>query len=328
MSTTDSEDEARTALTAWASLLDVNATLTAMPKATNLLWRLDHAGPDLVLKQLPQYPPGVPLLMEFRVLTHLQRHGVQVALPIVTDQGRVHASVNESQWTLLPHLPQQSSNFELEPDAAATAHAVGAAIGSLDKALASYPWPVDSYVDNPIEVITAALPELPPEVVDLVEPLEGLLHERCANLPMQLAHGDCNDGNVLIDRGRVTGVIDIDHLPSSPRARDLAYYLASRLSRHLANPETADAATAAMTSVYRDYVAGYQQAHHLTDQELHSIVPLMLVTEIAGVHWALNGWEANIASYQRSLRTIRWITGHFDALTQAARAPEQRDPIS
>ena len=137
-------------------------------------------------------------------------------------------------------------------------------------------------------------------------------------LPTKLAHGDCNDGNVLIDQGRVTGVIDIDHLPSSPRPRDLAYYLTSRLSRHLAQPETADAATAAMTAVLSDYVAGYHQVHPLTDQELRSIVPLMLVTEIGSAHWALNGWETNLASYQRNLQSIRWIAGHFDTLTEAA----------
>jgi len=325
MSTADLENEARTALSAWASLLHENTTLTPMPRATNPLWRVHSAGPDLVLKQLPQYPPGVPPVTEFRVLTHLQQHGVAVALPIVTDQGHVHASVNERQWTLVPHLPQQFGNFELGPGAAATAHAVGVAIGGLDKALADYPWPVDSYVDDPIEVMTTALPELPPEVVDLVEPLEGLLRDGCANLPTQLTHGDCNDGNVLIDRGRVTGVIDIDHLPSSPRSRDLAYYLASRLSRHLAKSQTAENATAAMVGIFSDYVAGYHQAYPLTEQELRSIVPLMLVTEIGGAHWALNGWETNIAGYQRSLHSISWIAGHFDTLTQAARTAEHRD---
>ncbi len=329
MSTADLEDEARTALAAWASLLDENTTLTAMQRATNPLWRLDHAGPGLVLKQLPLYPPGVPAVTEFRVLTHLQRHHVPVALPVVTDQGSVQASVNERQWTLSPHLPQQSSNFELGPGAAASAHAVGAAIGSLDRALAGYPWPVHSYVDDPIDIITTALPELPREVLHLVQPLEELLHDRCANLPRQLAHGDCNDGNVLVDHGRVNGVIDIDHLPSSPRSRDLAYYLASRLSRHLAGPTTAATATAAMVRVLGDYVAGYHQAHPLTDQELRSIVPLILVTEIGGAHWALNGWETNMASYQRSLHSISWITEHFETLTQAARLPEHRDgPIS
>ena len=179
--TADLEEVAHTALTAWASLLDESLTLVAMPRATNPLWRLDSAGLDLVVKQLPQYPPGVEPVTEFRVLTYLQQHGVPVALPIVTDQGRLHVTVEERQWVLLPYLPHRSSIYELEPDASVTSHAVGAAIGRLDQTLAAYPWPVDSYVDNPIEVITTALPGLPPEVVHLVKPLKDLLYERCEN---------------------------------------------------------------------------------------------------------------------------------------------------
>lgn len=319
MNTAGLEDDARTALTAWASLLDRGVTLTPMPRATNPLWRLDHARSPLVLKQLPQYPPGVPPVAEFRVLTHLQRHEVPVALPIVTDGGSLFVSVNDRQWTLLPYLPQQAGIFELGPDASATAYAVGAAIGGLDKALAGYPWPVDSYLDDPIKVVTESLPELPPEAVDLVQPLECLLRETCTNLPTQLTHGDCNDGNVLLDQGRVTGIIDLDHLPTGPRARDLAYYLASRLANHLAEPGAAEA----MASVVSDHVAGYHQVYPLTDQELRAIVPLMLTTEIGGAHWALNGWETNIARYQRSLRSIRWIAEHLSDLTQAACVAEQ-----
>lgn len=323
MSTSELDNEARTALTAWASIVN-DSTQTAMPRATNPLWRLDGLGPALVLKQLPQYPPGVPPVVEFRVLTHLQRHGVPVALPILTDDGILHTTVNERQWVLLPYLPHQSSNHELGPGASATAVAIGDAIGSLDRALADYQWPVDSFVDDPIKVVTEALPQLPEEAIQLVQPFTDLLHDTCANLPVQLTHGDCNDGNVLIDQGRVTGIIDIDHLPTGPRVRDLAYYLASRLSTHLAQPETKEAATTAMTAVFSDYVAGYRQAHPLTDQELRAIVPLMLLIEIGGAHWALNGWETNTTYYQRSLRSITWIAHHFDTLTQSAQTHRDR----
>jgi Ser/Thr protein kinase RdoA (MazF antagonist) len=266
------------------------------------------------LKQLPQYPPGVPPVVEVRVLTHLQNHGIPVALPILTDHGTLHITVNERAWTLLPYLPHQRSDFELGPDAAATAAAVGAAIGSLDRALADYPWPVDSFVDDAIKVVTDALPQLPPEATQLIQPFIDLLHDTCAG-PTQLTHGDCNDGNVLIDQGRVTGVIDIDHLPTGPRVRDVAYYLASRLSTHLAAHGPAAAAAArAMAAVFTDYITGYQQIHPLTDQERQAIVPLMLITEIGGAHWALHGWEANTANYRGSLRSITWITDHLASL--------------
>lgn len=70
MTTSDLDRQVRAALTAWASLADTR--LTAMPRATNPLWRVDGPGPTLVLRQLPHYRPGVAPVVEFRVLSHLQ----------------------------------------------------------------------------------------------------------------------------------------------------------------------------------------------------------------------------------------------------------------
>ena len=67
-----------------------------MPRATNPLWRVDGPGPTLVLRQLPHYPPGVAPVVEFRVLSHLQRHGVPVARPLLTDHGTLHATVEDA----------------------------------------------------------------------------------------------------------------------------------------------------------------------------------------------------------------------------------------
>lgn len=314
------DGEARGALGWWASLVE-GSRLTALPRATNPLWRVDGPGPRLVLKQLPEHPPGVAPVVEFRVLSHLQRQGVPVALPLLTDRGTLHATVAGRRWVLLPHLPHGSGNHELGPDPAGAATAVGAAIGRLDRALAAYPWPVDSFVDDPVSTLSRALPELPAEAVRRVEPLTDLLLQTCAGLPAQLTHGDCNDGNVLVDQGRVTGFVDVDHLPAGPRVRDLAYYLASRLRRHLTGPQASEAATSALLAVVGDYVAGYHQTYPLTDQERSAVVPLMLVVEIGGAHWALHGWQPDATSYQRSLRSIAWVVDHLDALAASVRTP-------
>lgn len=317
MSTAGLDRAARTALAAWASLTSTS-TMTAMPRTTHPLWRIETIGPALVLKQLPPYPPGVAPVVEFRVLSHLQGRGVPVALPLLTDQGSLHATVDGRPWVLLPHLPHQTRHHELGPDPAATATAIGAAIGRLDHALAEYPWPVESFTDDPLEVITGKLPELPAEATRLVQPFVELLREACVGLPGQLTHGDCNDGNVLVDRGQVTGIIDVDHLPTGPRVRDLAYYLASRLRSHLAHPETSEAATTALAAVVGDYVAGYHSVCPLSGQELRAVVPLMLLVEVGGAHWALNGWAPDDTSYRRSLQSIAWIAHHFDALARSA----------
>jgi Ser/Thr protein kinase RdoA (MazF antagonist) len=292
-----------------------------MPQTRNPLWRLDGPGPTLVLKRLPQYPAGVEPVVEFRVLSHLQACGVPVAVPVPTDHGALHAVVEGHLWAVMPFLPHQSARSELAAGAAEAATAVGAAIGLLDRALDSFPWRVGSFVDDPVTTISTTLPDLPVEATRLVDPFIDRLRDTCADLPAQLTHGDCNDGNVLVDRGRVTGFIDVDHLPTGPRVRDLAYYLASRLRTRLGHPDTAEFETAALSSVFGNYVSGYHEAYPLTEQERDAIVPLMVLVEVGGAHWALNGWEPSPTDYRRSLHSLIWMTRHFDSLADSAHRP-------
>ncbi|WP_156821073.1 phosphotransferase enzyme family protein [Microlunatus phosphovorus] len=314
-------DAARVALSAWASIVGDDPVITAMPNVTNPVWRIEVCDqPALVLKQLPEYPAGVEPVVEYRVLSHLQGSGVSVALPIVTDTGQIVASIGDLAWSLLPHLPHQTENHELGPDAGETTFLIGAAIGHLSQALADYPYGVASFVDDPVKVLDEALPQLPDEVIRLARPYAGRLVEVCGGLPIQLTHGDCNDGNVLINsKGRVS-FIDIDHLPVGPRVRDLAYYLTSRLRRHLGSPQTAMLTTCALITAVPSYVAGYRRVQQLSEQEIAAIVPLMLVAEIGGAHWSLYGWEPNLANYRRSKASIEWLIARLDELTVSIQA--------
>ena len=153
---------ARAVLSAWASIVGDDPVITAMPNVTNPIWRIEVCGrPALVLKQLPEYPAGVEPVVEYRVLSHLQGSGVSVALPIVTDTGTILASVDDRDWSLLPYLPHQSENHELGPEASETAFLIGAAIAHLGRALADYPYVVESFVDDPGKILAEALPQLP-----------------------------------------------------------------------------------------------------------------------------------------------------------------------
>ena len=134
----------------------------------------------------------------------LAKFRCSVALPIVTDTGKILASIDNRDWSLSPHLPHQSENHELGPDASETAFLIGAAIAHLGRALADYPYVVDSFVDDPGKVLAEALPQLPDEVTRLVQPYAERIAEASRDLPVQLTHGD---------------------------------YLASRLRRHLVSIE-------------------------------------------------------------------------------------------
>ncbi|MET9021823.1 phosphotransferase [Actinopolymorpha sp. NPDC004070] len=155
--------------------------------------------------------------------------------------------------------------------------------------------------------------KLPTELLDLVDPLRDRLCAALVDLPIQLTHGDCNVGNVLVHDGEVTGYIDLDHLPYGPRVRDLSLYLGSRLRDQIADGDP-DAAAA----VLRHYVAGYHSVHPLTEREQAAVVPLLLTTLIGGAAWNLHGWVPDPAAYQQNLRAIRWITSRYDHLVHAS----------
>lgn len=257
------------------------------------------------------------------MLCYLLAGGLPVAAPVVTDNGLIAYNADnlgtdphEKQptgahaYALIPFLPNDPERHE-SPELAYT---IGRGIGRLDRMLAECPWPVRSFTDDPApNILGDTYARLPAELRDLIDPLRDQLWAALTDLPSQLTHGDCNDGNVLVHSGQVTGYIDLDHLPHGPRVRDLSVYLASRLRNQIIHGEPE-----AMAAVLRHYVAGYQSTHPLTVRELAAVVPLMLTTMVGGADWCLNGWVPDPDGYQRNLRAIEWITPHYDQLVTAA----------
>lgn len=313
---------ARTALMAWESVVGV-AQLEPLPLVHNPIWRIVvEDGRQFVLKRLPEVAPGVGPVDGFRVLCHLQAAGIPVALPVVTDDGRIHAPVEGRLYAVLPFVQADRSDHDLGPAASSTAYAVGRAIGQIDRALADCPWQVRSYVDDPApEILGRMLPNLPPEITRPVAPLVDQLRAIMANLPTQRTVGDCNAGNVLVHDNDVSAFIDLDHLPIGPRIWDLSDYLASRIRTHLSQPDTAERDTAAMLAVLGRYVDGYHQAYPLTQRELAAVVPLILVIEIGLAHWRVHSWVPDAEGYRQSVQAITWITANIEALTTAAGTP-------
>ena len=66
------------------------------------------------------------------------------------------------------------------------------------------------------------------------------------------------------------------------------------------------------------YVAGYHSAYPLTEHERNAVIPLMLLAEVSGAHWSLHGWQPDDANYRRNLRSIAWITEHYDELASVS----------
>lgn len=306
------------ALRAWSADLAF-ARADRLPQITNPVWlAVTDDERRFVLKELPEYPPGVGPIDEFRVLCHLASVGIPIALPIITDDGRLMATIGERRYSLLPWIAHDDGNHELRPDATVTSRSIGAAIGRLDAALTGCPWQPPSFVDDPArEVLDNTLPKLP-ELASMVAPLKDQLWTAVHDLPTQLTNGDCNTGNVLISGPDVVGFLDLDHLPNGPRVRDLSYYLGSRLRQHLAHDPTAERDSRAWIAALEHYVTGYHTALPLTARELAAIVPLILVIEIGSTAWCVNGWVPDPAGYRHGLNVIAWLIDRLDELTDAA----------
>ncbi len=311
------------ALEAWKSVVGA-AQVEPMDKVHSPIWKVTgEDGREWVLKQLPEWPPGVGPVEEYRVLCYLQAGGLPVATPVVTDDGLIAYNAdnlgtdpNEKQPTgahafaLIPLLPNDPELHE-RPELAQT---IGRGIGRLDRMLAECPWHVTSFTDDPApDTFGDDYAKLPAELRALVDPLRDLLWAALADLPSQLTHGDCNVGNVLVHNGEVTGFIDLDHLPHGPRVRDLCLYLGSRLVHQIIGGDPD-----AMATVLSHYVGGYHSIHPLTERELAAVVPLMLTTLVGGAGWCLHGWVPDPAGYQRNLRAIVWITSRYERLVNVA----------
>lgn len=97
------------------------------------------------------------------------------------------------------------------------------------------PW-VDA-VDQYADMISAAMPALAPRLTWLVGEIRtGLGQFPEGNEP---THGDFHEGQLFVDDGRVSGVLDIDTIGPGRRADDLACLLAHLSTVQRMNPEQA-----------------------------------------------------------------------------------------
>ncbi|HEX7779698.1 MAG TPA: aminotransferase class III-fold pyridoxal phosphate-dependent enzyme, partial [Vicinamibacterales bacterium] len=88
---------------------------------------------------------------------------------------------------------------------------------------------------------------------------------RLASLPHSLIHGDANDENVLVERGRITGLIDFGDCLRNPTVCDLAIAITYAMLE-LPDPLAAGA----------EVVTAYHAARPLSRDELQVLVPLVL----------------------------------------------------
>ncbi|KAA9164387.1 phosphotransferase [Amycolatopsis acidicola] len=278
-------------------------------------------------------PPADP-----RLLAYLsdRRPRPSVATPLSTRDGALWFDVDPAialpgpagRWcawltTLLPGSCPQPDEL-----GSAERRAVGRALAELDLALAgtkivrSVPvrWDVRRAGDALLELTGTTPPVAGRDVLAAeLERLRDDVLPRLAELPVQLVHNDFNKDNILVEDGRVTGIVDFGDAVYAPRVQDLgtaaAYFCRA--------PD--------ISETIGDLVAGY-----------HAVLPLdageiALVPEIARGRCALAltlarcaAARTNSASHRAYLLRNEKLTGdRLAALRAAARdAPSAgRSPV-
>jgi Ser/Thr protein kinase RdoA (MazF antagonist) len=302
---------------AWTSVLGA-AHVHELARGHAQVWAVRaEDGRRYVVKTVGPWRPGPPVADEYRVLVHLGAAGIPVAVPVVSDDGRVAVDHGDVEYVLLPWVDGNPGGHEM----GAACERVGAAIGLLHRALARQPWPVRSYRQDMVVAFQESLRRLPADVrKQTVGPLASRALETLAGLtklPEQRLHGDCGAGNVLVRGGDVAGFIDLDHLPLGPRIYDLGYYLAHR------------ARSQGFLAVVSRYVAGYQQAEPLLPQELAALPAATLAVQLGITEWSHRlltemterALPDQAERYRHGVALLDSMCKHYDQMTAALAEP-------
>lgn len=204
------------------------------------IWRVTSPTGEYFLRQ---YRPGVDLprvRYEIEVLRQLDQQGLSfaVAVPVLTRAGdRLHTA-DGAVYTLVRAIPGSSPDRQSTEHAAAVGEALGELVGGLAAVRpACKPPTVKTYGDlgsiHPaVPDPLAVLSELPldeeqqAKVARFLERVMAATPGAYATLPRQQIHGDPVYVNLLIEQGRISGILDFEFTCHDLRSMDLASVVA------------------------------------------------------------------------------------------------------
>jgi Ser/Thr protein kinase RdoA (MazF antagonist) len=301
-----------------ARVLEAWSEVFSSPVITELtperVWEVGtERGDRYVLKKVSTFSAPDPVRRfadEARILTHLLQRGVPVAVPVVSNDGKVCATDDDgAPYAVFPMLPADSHDNALGLDPVLAGN-IGAAIARLHAALADCPYGIESWTVEPgmLEAWRQTVRDrLPPAVLTelsaRIQPRWGLMVRALSAVP-QRVHGDVHGGNLRTIGQEVTGIIDCDHLQLAPRGYDLGYYMmfAVRWWLGVSQPSRA-------VHEIRHLLAGYDAVSPLTRQENDDLPALALAAALGMIAYFLTEHDLAEESW---LHTACWIGDHFD----------------
>ncbi len=301
-------------------ILDV-ATAKALHHKGTVVLVTTASGDRLVLKDVGDETRAERLWSEYRLILHLDRSGVPVAVPHLAPDGRPFAEHAGKLYTLSPYLLPDAE--EGPQDLKATDEHLGIAIAKLHAALATYPGVITSWTmdlttrvfDDSIPVIRAHLPDEELGRFDRI--LGGIEHElrdALAGLPRRRIHGDCHTGNVVLHGTQVVGFVDLDHLPIGPAIYDICAALVDQVKWSVLDA----AATSQWLAACDRVVVGYERVLPLSSREKEAIPCMMLAIQLLFAYWLF--LHGNREWAEMNMQAFYWLHEHRSEISQRVSA--------
>lgn len=239
----------------------------------------------------------------------------EVPSPIATKTAETLARLNGA----IASLSRMISGRHPRPGDVSEARACGAALGSLDAALASveiqnpFPsasgygdlWNVHSALMGPGDAMTLLQLAGPERVAyeRAIDETESAWPALLASLPTQIIHSDYARGNVLLVDGAVSGVLDFEFSAPDLRAMDLAigiYHFC------LSNWIGRDAGLA--SELAWAFVKGFSEKLKLSRDEFKALPTLLLRRQlVVSLHW-LGRWKVGLSSEAQAREKINGLS--------------------
>jgi homoserine kinase type II len=234
----------------------------------------------------------------------LQELPFQVPMPIKTEDGDTLAVLETTGGprlaALFARIPGEPATIDV-----ANAHLAGRALAQLDLAFGRLDLPVRSpatirdvhpLVPDPFEAIDELdLGDRAGQVRALIDQVDSTHDAIAGSLPRQIVHGDFAFINVLVDDGKVTGMLDFEFAGADLRAADLA------CAMYITTVRGGDEGRWRLLEAL---AAGYRRSLPLDPIEAAAIPDLMRRRSAFGlIHW-IGRYRQGIATKQEPLDRV------------------------
>ncbi len=236
-------------------------------------------GRSYALKRVTAPISSEVLEMEGQIVAHLQAAGVPLDLPqlVLTLSGVKEASHRlDDETTLQARLFEFVSGtpwFEAGWPSSDQLRHLGEVLAAVDVALAdldlpaarrTHPWDLTQAVQHREKIDLIQDPDRRRIVEWMFHLYAACALPRLSDLPQSIIHADANDENVLVQDGRVSGLLDFGDSLYNPTISDLAIAMAYAMLDQ-SDPLRAGA----------EVVGGYHQVRPLCEAEIEVLFPLI-----------------------------------------------------